>query len=80
MFLLHARYFASRGRAVEVAFALFAECDDAVFECEEGVVLTNADIGSGKDSRPTLTHDDRACLCHLSRVEFGAEILWIGIS
>ena len=58
---------------VGFTFALLAEGDRAVCQCEEGMVFTDTDVLTGIVYRAALTHDDVARFGELSAEELDAE-------
>ena len=51
--------------------------DDATDECEECVILADADVLAGHDSRSALTNDDLAGPDFLSITALNTKIFWI---
>ncbi len=74
------RHFASGCGAIKISFSFFRKTHNTFFESKEGVVFAETNIGSGKDSRTALAHNDSARESFFSGIKFCAEILWIGIS
>jgi len=62
---------------VVVRLASRAEMDDAVDQREEGVILTDADVLTGHDSRTALADDDLTGAYLLSVTTLNAKIFWI---
>lgn len=60
--------------------AVLDEFDFAIFEGEECVIASTADILAGMDLRTALANDDRTGLESLSIICFDAEILGVGIA
>lgn len=58
----------------------FAKGHAAIDAGVERIVLASAHIFAGKNRRAALPHQDGAALDQLSVANFGAEILWLGIS
>ena len=56
------------------------EADRSGCGCEKGVVLAHADIGAREELCPALSHDDRACLYHLTAEQLYASVLRIAVS
>jgi len=66
--------FFNRRLAIEVCFALGAEFNLAIRECEECMVFTHSDILARYDARTTLAHNNHTFLSSLSLIEFRAKI------
>ena len=60
-------------RAVVADLALVAELHRSGLQCEEGVVLADADVVACHDLSAALTDDDRTCFCRLSITDLHAE-------
>lgn len=73
----HMRNLLTDRSSVKPLVAFVAELDMAVRERKERVVVADADVLSGENSRAALAHDDRAASGALSGGEFYAEVFWL---